>query len=206
MKTLKNASPSFPRKGGKQLSCPAKRHPLTCIHFSVTNSLNLLIPSTVSPAAPRLGDQVVPAVVTKIPESCIAARPCAYVITRGTEVEDKAKLEVRSVASNLSESEKASARAFLELSWAGKSGPCERGIPTAFPAAQGCGALAKVTPQEEARVPAPLPQPPPPSSRSLGLFLQAGAPAPLPGFPRGGISRLPPASPPPRPPPGPAVS
>lgn len=83
--------------------------------------------------------------------------------------------------------EKAFACAFPELDWAGKSGLL-RGFSTTSAAAKGRGALAKVTRQEEGRVPAPRPLWPPPSSQSLGLFLRARTPAPLPGFPRGGIA------------------
>lgn len=79
------------------------------------------------------------------------------------------------MASNLSQSEKASARVFLELGWAGKSEQSERGIPSAFPAAQGCGGPGQGDPTGGGEGPRPSHQPPP-SSWSLGLFLQAGRP------------------------------
>lgn len=94
------------------------------------------------------------------------------------------------MASNLSGSKRPLPAGSWNWTGRGKEGLL-RGISTTSAAAKSRGALAKVTPQEEARVPAPCPLWPPPSSRSLGLFLRAGAPAPLPGFPRGGISRPP---------------
>lgn len=168
-------------------------HPL-----SVTNSLNLLTPSAMTPAALRIRDPGCPGGCHRdngIPDWLW---PGLVLISPGGQLRLKTRQSWKSEAWPRTCRNRKRPLPARSWNWTGRGNQgLRRGISATSAAAKGRGALAKVTPQEEARVPAPRPLRPPPSSRSLGLFLRAGAPAPLPGFPRGGISR--PTPRPPRP-------